>query len=185
MGNSYDVLTTDPGDSLATLAECEQRFAGVLADIVGTDHVSVDSHFFDDLGADSMLMARFCARIRKQADLPSVSMPDVYKNPTIRKLAAALTNDALTADPRDNTATLAKCEQSFAGVLADIVGTDHVSVDSHFFDDLGADSMLMARFCARIRKQPDLPSVSMPDVYKNPTIRKLAAALTNDALTAD
>ncbi|MFF3737808.1 Pls/PosA family non-ribosomal peptide synthetase, partial [Streptomyces sp. NPDC002566] len=81
--------------------------------------------------------------------------------------------------PRDNTATLAKCEQSFAGVLADIVGTDHVSVDSHFFDDLGADSMLMARFCARVRKQPDLPSVSMPDVYKNPTIRKLAAALTN------
>ncbi|MFF3796095.1 acyl carrier protein, partial [Streptomyces sp. NPDC002134] len=75
MGNSYDVLTTDPGDSLATLAECEQRFAGVLADIVGTDHVSVDSHFFDDLGADSMLMARFCARVRKQADLPSVSMP--------------------------------------------------------------------------------------------------------------
>ena len=29
---------------------------------------------FDDLGADSMLMARFCARVRKRADLPPVSI---------------------------------------------------------------------------------------------------------------
>ncbi|MFE2972626.1 Pls/PosA family non-ribosomal peptide synthetase [Streptomyces sp. NPDC059340] len=92
MGNSHDVLTADPADNLTTLAKCEQRFAEVLADIVGTEHVSVDSHFFDDLGADSMLMARFCARVRKQADLPSVSMPDIYKHPTIRRLAAALAN---------------------------------------------------------------------------------------------
>ena len=77
-------------------------FAQVLADIVGTEHVSVDSHFFDDLGADSMLMARFCARVRKRADLPSVSMPDIYKHPTIRSLAAALTHDVPTAVPAGN-----------------------------------------------------------------------------------
>ncbi|MEV6738312.1 phosphopantetheine-binding protein, partial [Streptomyces sp. NPDC051104] len=123
MGNSHDVLTADPADDRTTLAKCEQRFAAVLADIVGSEHVSVDSHFFDDLGADSMTMARFCARARKQADLPSVSMPDVYKHPTIRRLAAALANDVLTADPADDRTTLAKCEQRFAAVLADIVGS--------------------------------------------------------------
>ncbi|WP_351232346.1 acyl carrier protein, partial [Streptomyces sp. NPDC002133] len=138
MGNSHDALTADPADNLTTPAKCEQRFAEVLADIMGTEHVSVDSHFFDDLGADSMLMARFCARVRKQADLPAVSMPDIYKHPTIRRLAAALANDVLTADPADNLTTPAKCEQRFAEVLADIMGTEHVSVDSHFFDDLGA-----------------------------------------------
>ena len=63
----------------------------MLAGIVGTEHVSVDDNFFDDLGADSMLMARFCARVRKRADLPSVSMQDVYQHPTIRSLATALT----------------------------------------------------------------------------------------------
>ncbi|MEU4674948.1 Pls/PosA family non-ribosomal peptide synthetase [Amycolatopsis sp. NPDC023774] len=63
-------------------------------------------------------------------------------------------------------------------MFTDIAGTDEVGVDSDFFDDLGADSMVMARFCARVRKRPDLPSVSMPDVYKHPTIRSLAAALT-------
>ena len=37
--------------------------------------------------------------------------------------------------------------------------------------------MLMARFCARVRKRPDLPSVSMQDIYEHPTIRSLAASL--------
>ena len=60
------------------------------------------------------------------------------------------------------------------------MGTERVSVDDNFFDDLGADSMLMARFCARVRKRPDLPSVSMQDVYQHPTIRSLAAALAGD-----
>ncbi|NHU49763.1 acyl carrier protein, partial [Rhodococcus sp. A14] len=49
--------------------------------------------------------------------------------------------------------------------------------DAHFFDDLGADSMVLARFCARVRKRPELPSASMQDVYQHPTVRDLAAAL--------
>jgi hypothetical protein len=46
-------------------------------------------------------------------------------------------------------------------VLANVVSADHVPVDSHFLDNLGADSLLMAEFCARVRKRPDLPTVSM------------------------
>jgi non-ribosomal peptide synthetase-like protein len=180
MGNSH-VLTTDRADNLSTPAECERRFAEVLAEVVGDGHVAVDSHFFDDLGADSMVMARFCARVRKRADLPSVSMPDVYKYPTVRSLAAALATDVLPVDRVDGRSASAECERRFAEVLADVVGDEHVSVDSHFFDDLGADSMVMARFCARVRKRADLPSVSMQDVYKHPTIRSLAGALANTA----
>ncbi len=68
----------------------EEALTGILADIVGVETVSVDSHFFDDLGADSMVMAHFCARVRKQTDLPSVSMKDVYRHPTIASLVSAL-----------------------------------------------------------------------------------------------
>ena len=57
------------------------------------------------------------------------------------------------------------------------MGVERVSVDSNFFDDLGADSMVMARFCARVRKQPDLPSVSIKDIYQHRTIKSLATAL--------
>jgi non-ribosomal peptide synthetase-like protein len=99
MGSSRDVLPAEPADDLATLTECERLFAEVLTDVVGTEHVPVDSHFFDDLGADSMLMARFCARVRKRPDLPSVSMPDIYKHPTIRSLVTALVNPTTDTKP--------------------------------------------------------------------------------------
>ena len=62
-------------------------------------------------------------------------------------------------------------------MLAGVVRADRVPVDAHFFDDLGADSLVMAQFCARVRKRDDLPSVSMKDIYQHPTINGLAAAL--------
>jgi non-ribosomal peptide synthetase-like protein len=68
-------------------------------------------------------------------------------------------------------------ERVLAEVLAGVVHVDHVPPDSHFFEDLCANSLVMAHFCARVRKLPDLPSVSMRDVYGHPTIRSLAAAL--------
>jgi acyl carrier protein len=68
-------------------------------------------------------------------------------------------------------------ERGLAEVLAEVTKVERVSVDRHFFEDLGADSMLMAQFCARVRKRPELPSVSMEDVYRHPTIRSLATAL--------
>ncbi|MEB8339180.1 Pls/PosA family non-ribosomal peptide synthetase [Streptomyces endophyticus] len=68
----------------------EDVLAEVLAGVVRVEHVPPDSHFFDDLCANSLVMAHFCARVRKREDLPSVSMRDVYGYPTIRSLAAAL-----------------------------------------------------------------------------------------------
>src|SRR5439155_994802 len=70
---------------------------------------------------------------------------------------------------------------SAAEVLADVLRADRLSVDNHFFEELGADSLVMARFCARVRKRGDLPSVSMKDIYRHPTIRSLAAALPDAA----
>src|SRR6267154_1301616 len=78
----------------AAAAGVESVFAELLAGILRVDRVSVDSHFFDDLGADSLGMAHFCARVRKRGNLPSVSMKDVYAHPTISSLAAALEDKA-------------------------------------------------------------------------------------------
>lgn len=81
-----------PGRSAAGArgGEVEAAFTRVLADVTHVDRVSADSHFFDDLGADSMVMARFCARVRTTEGLPAVSMKDVYRHPTAGRLAAAL-----------------------------------------------------------------------------------------------
>jgi non-ribosomal peptide synthetase-like protein len=164
-------MVTTPDLAIGT----EEILAEVLGEIVGVEAVPLDSHFFDDLGADSMLMARFCARARKRTDV-SVSMKDIYEHPTIRSLTAALT-------AAEGSAMTAPTEAALAGMLADVVGTG-VSPDSHFFDDLGADSMVMARFCARVRKRGDLPPVSMKDIYEHPTIRSLMAAVADTASTS-
>lgn len=100
---SGEFLTVTPAAFPAThddglTAGTEQILAEVLAGIVGVEWVPPESNFFDDLDADSLLMAQFCARVRKRAHAPSMSMKDVYRNPTIRDLAAALEEAALKQD---------------------------------------------------------------------------------------
>jgi non-ribosomal peptide synthetase-like protein len=163
-------LPTRQGSSAGPESSTESGFAEVLADVMQLERVSVDSNFFDDLGADSMVMARFCARVRKRPELPAVSIKDIYQHPTIKSLAAALADT-----------TPLPVERVFADLLADVMGVERVSADSDFFDDLGADSMVMARFCARVRKRPELPAVSIKDIYQHPTIKSLATALADPA----
>jgi non-ribosomal peptide synthetase-like protein len=161
-------LPTRQGRSAGPESSIESAFAEVLADVMQVEQVSVDSNFFDDLGADSMVMARFCARVRKRPELPAVSIKDIYQHPTIKSLATALA-DTIPMP----------VERVFADMLADVMGVEQVSAESNFFDDLGADSMVMARFCARVRKRPDLPAVSIKDIYQHPTIKSLASALAD------
>ncbi|MGR6963824.1 Pls/PosA family non-ribosomal peptide synthetase [Geodermatophilus sp. URMC 61] len=146
-------------------------YAAVLAEVLQVDTVDPDAHVFEDLGADSMVMARFCARVRKRADLPAVSIKDVYAHPTLRGLAGALAPAPAVAPAADPVAS------GLAEVLAEVLQVDSVDPDAHVFEDLGADSMVMARFCARVRKRADLPAVSIKDVYAHPTLRGLAGAL--------
>jgi non-ribosomal peptide synthetase-like protein len=91
-------------DGYADPATIEGILSAVLADVVRTEQVPVDGHFFNELGADSLVMAHFCARVRKRADVPSVSMKDVYRHPTIRSLATALAHTP-PAPPAEPSAT--------------------------------------------------------------------------------
>src|SRR2546427_2522441 len=88
--------------------------------------------------------------------------------------------ESMLIEDRDSAATTST-ESIFAEVLAGVLRVNRVSVDSHFFEELGADSLVMAHFCARVRKRGSLPSVSMKDVYAHPTIRTLAAAVADVA----
>ncbi|MFJ9867728.1 phosphopantetheine-binding protein, partial [Streptomyces sp. NPDC101165] len=162
--------TTAAGTSSAAAAT-ERQMAEVLAGALRIERVPVNGNFFTDLGADSLVMAQFCARVRKRDDLPTVSMKDVYRHPTIRSLAAAFP-DAASSRAQADTPAAAKgatdsstgIEELLAEVLATVLRTERVPVDADFFTDLGADSLVMAQFCARVRKRDDLPTVSMKDV---------------------
>ncbi|MEU5539663.1 Pls/PosA family non-ribosomal peptide synthetase [Streptomyces sp. NPDC020362] len=100
-GPDEGAVTRPNGSGTAT--DVERKLADALADVVCAERVPVDSHFFTDLGANSLVMAQFCARVRKRPDLPSPSMKDIYRHPTIRSLAAAF----VQAAPADAPATTA------------------------------------------------------------------------------
>src|SRR6266581_2774728 len=143
MGES--MLIEDRGSAATTNAE--SIFAEVLADVLRVGNVSADSHFFDELGADSLVMAKFCARVRKRGDLPSVSMQDIYRYPTIRSLAAALADaaprpappPAIEAATPTSTREYILCgalqalfflAYSYAAVLAIVAGSQWVTAGS-------------------------------------------------------
>jgi non-ribosomal peptide synthetase-like protein len=76
-------------------------------------------------------------------------------------------------------------EEALARLLAETMRLDAVGATSHFFDDLGGNSLMMARFCARVREHPGLGQPVMRDIYQHPTIRQLAQALSVPTPAAD
>jgi non-ribosomal peptide synthetase-like protein len=81
---------TAGGEHVAPATETERQLAEALAGTLGLKDVSVESEFFDDLGANSLLLAQFSARVRRTSGLPSLSMREIYRNTTIRRLALVL-----------------------------------------------------------------------------------------------
>ncbi len=73
----------------------ERMLCRALSETLGIEQVSIDGDFFTDYGAHSLLMARFCARVRQIEPSAHVAMRDVYANATIRRLARAM--DAVPA----------------------------------------------------------------------------------------
>ena len=71
-------------------------------------------------------------------------------------------------------APAAGTESVLADTLAAMLGLDRISAEADFFDELGASSLLMARFIAAL---PDGTAASMRAIYENRTVRRLAAAI--------
>lgn len=122
MAELSKVPIAGPDESAAVRRECgpagsetERELAGVLAEVVGVDHVSLDSHFFTDLCANSLVMAQFCARVRKRPGLPSPSMKDIYRNPTIRSLTEGLKEAGPAPTPIVDSASASVSESVATG----------------------------------------------------------------------
>ncbi len=85
---------------------------------------------------------------------------------------------------RPHVAARTETELVMAATLGKVLDLDEVSIEAHFFEELGASSLLMARFIAELRRaRPESPTVSIRDVYAHPTIRGLAAAVDEDVAT--
>jgi len=64
-------------------------------------------------------------------------------------------------------------ERQLCPVWAEVLGTANVSRQADLFFALGGDSLLAAILVSKLRKMPGFEAVSMPDLYRNPTIEQL------------
>ncbi len=77
----------------------ETKIAGVLGRVLNLDQVSVEDHFFEDLGADSLLMTLFSSQLHRELGIANCSMREIYLHPTVRSLAAFLGSDGQKRAP--------------------------------------------------------------------------------------
>ncbi|MDH2326361.1 amino acid adenylation domain-containing protein [Cereibacter sp. SYSU M97828] len=79
----------------------EARLAATLSDILGIERLSVTDDFFADLGANSLILARFSTRVRRELGAPWLSMREIYSAPDIRALASLIdaSSDAASDAP--------------------------------------------------------------------------------------
>jgi non-ribosomal peptide synthetase-like protein len=80
-----------PGSLVAPATRTERLLAAAFAAVLDLEEVSVESHVLDDLGANSLTLARVAAQVRRDTDLPPVAIRLMYAHPTVRSLADALT----------------------------------------------------------------------------------------------
>ncbi len=78
------------GEIVAPRNDTERAVAEALEAVLESGDVSVEDNFFNDLGAHSMLMAQMAQALREKMPQVSISMRDIYLNPTVAELAALI-----------------------------------------------------------------------------------------------
>jgi non-ribosomal peptide synthetase-like protein len=169
------VLTELPGIGVAAVTTFEPLpgVVELVAYYTLEDHAALDRQAVDDHLRDRLPRHMVPAYLEELA-----AMPLLPGGKADRRSLPEPTGSARFQPGQDYVAPATPGEKALADALAQLLGLDEVSVDSHFFDDLGMSSLLAAHFCALVRERADVPPLSVKDVYQHPTVRSLADAVT-------
>ncbi|MFF3941705.1 beta-ketoacyl synthase N-terminal-like domain-containing protein [Streptomyces phaeofaciens] len=95
--------------------------------------------------------------------------------------AAATRRSARTERPQTGTATAGnELERRIADIWQEILGLGSVGVEDGFFE-LGGHSLAMVRLYSRLCDELGRPDLTMVDLFRHPTIRRMAAFLAGEA----
>ncbi|MGI9622359.1 MAG: Pls/PosA family non-ribosomal peptide synthetase, partial [Acidimicrobiales bacterium] len=87
------------GVRLRAAGQTEDELVEALTRLLEVEDVPQDGNLFDDLGADSLVVAALCAHLRNNSDLPVLSIREVYEHPTVAELAEHLDIRRAGAEP--------------------------------------------------------------------------------------
>lgn len=135
-----------------------------------------------DVGAAYEHLRRRLPKYMVPAYLQQIGEVPVAKSGKVdRKRLPAPTSTRMLARQGERVDPASEAERTLAEALARTLSLEQVSVESHFFDELGASSLSMAQFASAIRSSDEMPSISMKEIYQHPTVRSLAKALERRA----
>ena len=92
-------FVNDRRTHIAARDDRQRAIAAVLCEVLHVDDVSIEAHFIDDLGANSLTLATFVTAVRSKLDL-HVSVKQLYQHPTVASLAASVAA-SVAAGPAD------------------------------------------------------------------------------------
>jgi non-ribosomal peptide synthetase-like protein len=123
-------------------------------------------------------------RSHLRSQLPAYMVPALIETITdLPRLPSGKLDRASLPAPRTRGVAKAEAERPLtsterliAEVWEALVYPLPVSLDDHFFHDLGGHSLLTARMVSELRKNPSFTRLSVSDVYEHPTIASLASA---------
>ncbi|MDJ0859734.1 MAG: AMP-binding protein, partial [Dinoroseobacter sp.] len=112
---------------------------------------------------------------------PVSALPTLPSGKVDRKSLPAPINKPWGENSRPYVEPVTPVEIALAEELARLLRLESISVDDHMINDLGANSLLLAHFCAALAKGNAALRVALKDIYLNPTVRSLAAKISDDA----
>ena len=177
------VLLQVPGIAAAVVDTYEATPGAV--DLVGYYSLRSDADAVDPERIHAMLRERLPGYMVPAYLEYLAVIPMTTSNKADRKNLPAPTVRRGAASERRFVAPSTDTEATLAAALAATLGVDQVSVDSDFFEDLGANSLLLAHFSAKLRKRTTLPPISMKDLYLHPTVARLGALVDETAPRSD
>lgn len=74
-------------ENIPPQTELESTICKIWEDSLQQSSISIDDDFFYDLGGHSLTAAKIVSSLRKMTQIESISILDLYQNPTIRQLA--------------------------------------------------------------------------------------------------
>lgn len=104
-------------------------------------------------------------------------MPLLASGKIDRKKLPAPSGSRLLASGVEHQAAASDTEKLMARVLGKILKVEQVSTGAHFFDDMGANSLIMARFLSKVNKELKPVRITMKTLYQNPDIASLASQI--------
>ncbi|WP_375457098.1 Pls/PosA family non-ribosomal peptide synthetase, partial [uncultured Methylobacterium sp.] len=103
-------------------------------------------------------------------------LPRLTSGKVDRKALRVATLTAADADG-DQEPPANQTEAAMLAAAKQVFGNQPIPLDGDFFADLGGHSLLAARFVGAVREAPALAAITLQDVYRERTLRKISDAL--------